>query len=71
MLNIGLDLGFLRNKITFTADYYQRKTNNLILGVPLPPSFGYINSSVNQNVASMTNNGFELQFGYNESSEAI
>ncbi len=66
MINIGLDMGFLRNKITFTADYYQRKTNNLILGVPLPPSFGYLNSIVNQNVASMTNNGFEMQIGYNE-----
>jgi len=71
MFNIGLDLGFLRNKITLTADYYQRKTNNLILGVPLPPSFGYLNSIVNQNVASMTNNGFEMQVGYNENSGAF
>ncbi|HEY4966100.1 MAG TPA: TonB-dependent receptor [Puia sp.] len=71
MYNIGLDMGFLRNKITFTADYYQRKTNNLILGVPLPPSFGYLNSIVNQNVASMTNNGFEMQVGYNENSGAF
>jgi TonB-linked SusC/RagA family outer membrane protein len=71
MTNIGLDLGFLRNKITFTADYYIRRTNNLILAVPLPPSFGYINSSVNTNVASMSNHGFEMQVGYNESSGAF
>jgi TonB-linked SusC/RagA family outer membrane protein len=71
MTNVGLDIGFLRNKITFSADYYQRKTNNLILGVPLPPSFGYLNSIVNQNVASMTNNGFEMEIGYNESSGAF
>ena len=66
MFNIGLDMGFLNNKLTFTADYYQRKTNNLILGVPLPPSFGYLNSTVNQNVAGMENDGFELQVGYNK-----
>ena len=66
MFNIGMDMGFLRNKITLTVDYYQRKTDNLILGVPLPPSFGYITSTVNQNVASMTNNGFEMQVGYND-----
>ncbi len=66
MFNIGLDVGFLRNKITFTADYYQRKTDNLILGVPLPPSFGYLNTTVNQNIAGMQNNGFEMAVGYNQ-----
>lgn len=65
-VNIGLDLGLLKNKITLTAEYYQRKTDNLILSVPLPPSFGYINSNVNQNVGSMKNSGFEVQLGYND-----
>lgn len=65
-LNIGLDLGLFKNKITLTAEYYQRKTDNLILNVPLPPSFGYITSTVPQNVGSMKNNGFELQLGYND-----
>lgn len=65
-LNIGFDLGLLKNKFTLTAEYYQRKTDNLILSVPLPPSFGYINSSVAQNVGSMKNSGFELQLGYND-----
>jgi len=65
-LNFGVDLGLLRNKITLTAEYYQRKTDNLILAVPLPPTMGFINSSVNQNVAAMENNGFEFQLGYND-----
>ncbi|MGK2863803.1 MAG: TonB-dependent receptor [Chitinophagaceae bacterium] len=65
-LNIGLDLGFLRNRFTLTAEYYQRKTDNLILSVPLPPSFGYISSTVAQNVGSMKNSGFETQIGYND-----
>ena len=65
-LNIGLDLGLFKNKFTFSAEYYQRKTDNLILNVPLPPSFGFINSSVAQNVGSMENNGFEMQLGYNK-----
>ena len=65
-LNIGLDLGFLKNKFTLSAEYYQRKTDNLILSVPLPPSFGYINSTVPQNVGSMKNSGFEVQLGYND-----
>ncbi len=65
-INIGLDLGLLRNKFTLSAEYFQRKTDNLILAVPLPPSVGYLTSTVNQNVASMKNTGFELQLGYND-----
>lgn len=65
-LNIGLDLGILRNAFTLSAEYYQRKTDNLILAVPLPPSLGYLSPTVNQNIASMTNNGFEMQLGYND-----
>jgi TonB-dependent starch-binding outer membrane protein SusC len=63
-LNIGLDLGLFKNKITLTAEYYQRKTDNLILAVPLAPSLGYIDNSVLQNVGGMKNNGFEFQLGY-------
>ena len=65
-INIGLDLGFLHNAFTLSAEYYQRQTDNLILAVPLPPSLGYLTSTVNQNVGSMRNNGFELQLGYND-----
>jgi len=56
----------LKNKITLSAEYYQRQTDNLILNVPLPPSMGYINSTVPINVGSMKNSGFELQLGYND-----
>lgn len=65
-LNIGLDLGLFKNKITFSAEYYQRTTNNLILQVPIPPSFGYINGNVSQNAGAMNNSGFEFQLGYNK-----
>jgi hypothetical protein len=64
--NIGADLGLLKNKFTLSAEYYQRKTDNLILNVPLPPSFGYINTTVPQNVGSMENGGFEFQLGFND-----
>lgn len=65
-LNIGLDLGLLRNKLTLSAEYFNRKTDNLILNVPLPPSMGFITSTVFQNVGAMENNGVELQVGYND-----
>jgi TonB-dependent starch-binding outer membrane protein SusC len=65
-LNIGLDIGLFNNAFTFTAEYYNRKTDNLILSVPLPPSFGFITTTVNQNVGAMTNSGLEFLVGYNQ-----
>jgi len=34
--NIGLNAGFLNNRFTIEADYYQKKTSNLILNAVLP-----------------------------------
>jgi TonB-linked SusC/RagA family outer membrane protein len=65
-LNIGLDLGLFKNKFTVSAEYFRRQTDKLLLNVPLPPSMGFINSTVLQNVGSMRNNGFEVQLGYND-----
>jgi TonB-dependent starch-binding outer membrane protein SusC len=66
--NIGVDLGVLNNKFTLTADYFYRKTDNLILNVQTPPSFGYPNRGVRQNVGSMENKGIELLLGYHDRS---
>ena len=70
-LNIGIDLGMFNNKLTVSTEYFVRKTDNLILNVPVPPSFGYPNASVPANVAAMENKGFELQVGYTERSKAF
>lgn len=65
-LNLGLDLGLLNNALTLSAEYFQRKTDNLILGVPLAPSMGFLNGSSILNIGGMRNNGFELQLGYTD-----
>jgi len=65
MSNVGLDLGFLSNRITFTAEYYSRRSENLILNVPRIPSQGFTNSTI-ANIGDMTNSGLEFQLGYNK-----
>lgn len=65
-LNIGLSLGLFNNKITLVADYYNRKTDNLILNVPTPSSFGFNGAGVLANVGSMKNHGIDLQLGFNK-----
>lgn len=63
-LNIGVDLGLLNNRITMSVDYYRRKTDNLMLNVPTPGSFGFARTGVLANVGAMENNGLDLQLGY-------
>jgi TonB-linked SusC/RagA family outer membrane protein len=57
--DIGLDLAFLDNRISFTADYYYKKTTNLLLEVPQPASIGF--TTALQNAGSLENKGFEFQ----------
>ncbi|MBD2753080.1 TonB-dependent receptor [Spirosoma sp. BT704] len=56
--DIGIDVGVLNNRITLTADYYNKKTTDLLLSVPLPYVSGY--ASALQNLGSIRNQGFEL-----------
>jgi len=56
--NIGLDLTFLNNRVTFTADAYVKKTDRLILNVPLPSSIGI--SSIIRNDGALENKGLEF-----------
>ena len=62
--NIGFDLGLFQNTFTLSAEVYKRKTDNLILQVPGPPSFGV--GTPLANVGSMQNTGLELTAGYHK-----
>ncbi|EHQ27873.1 SusC/RagA family TonB-linked outer membrane protein [Mucilaginibacter paludis] len=64
--NIGLDLGILENKFTIVAEYYRRQTDNLILNVPTPTSFGFLGTGALINIGAMRNTGFEFQLGYHK-----
>lgn len=63
-INVGLDVSLLNNKMFFTAEYYNRETDGLLLRVPIPESIGFSSSPL-ANVGSMRNYGFELALGYN------
>jgi TonB-linked SusC/RagA family outer membrane protein len=57
-LDIGLEIGVLKNRITVEADYYKRKTDQLLLDEPLSLTSGF--SSRKNNLGAMENTGFEL-----------
>jgi TonB-linked SusC/RagA family outer membrane protein len=54
----GVDATFLRGRLTVTADYYYKKTHDMLYTVPIPMSSGFTNSL--QNIGSLQNRGFEL-----------
>ncbi|SHI03047.1 TonB-linked outer membrane protein, SusC/RagA family [Chryseolinea serpens] len=56
--NVGLDLGFFRDRLTFDINYYDKYTSGLLLNVPVPLKSGY--SSLLQNYGAVSNKGFEL-----------
>jgi TonB-linked SusC/RagA family outer membrane protein len=58
-LDIGFDLGILDNRIMLTADWYYKKTTDLLLEVPQPTSTGF--STALQNAGSLENKGVEFQ----------
>ena len=58
-LNFGFDLGLFKNRIRLEADFYDSKSLNLLLDVPVPNITGY--SSQMQNVGKVQNRGMEFQ----------
>lgn len=54
----GIDLGLFSGKLNITADYFYKKTENLLLDFSLPFTSGF--NSILQNRGSMENKGFEF-----------
>ena len=65
--DLGLDVGFFKDRITLTADYYNKQTKDLLLSRPLPSSSGF--SSITENVGEVENKGFELSLSTQNLSE--
>jgi TonB-linked SusC/RagA family outer membrane protein len=56
--DIGAEIGFLQNRITFEIDLYRKITEDMLLSAPVPSSSGY--TTVSKNVGSLENKGIEL-----------
>lgn len=64
--DVGLELGILRNRFSFTADWFLNDVDNLVLNVPQPLSAGLVGSldlnggTIPQNIGTLQNKGIEL-----------
>ena len=57
--NIGIEASLLDQRLTIGIDYYNKKTTDLILNVPIPQTNGGLNSIID-NVGEMENRGVDL-----------
>ena len=57
-INVGLDFGVWRNRITGTIDLYAKTTKNLLQELALPPSAGF--STLSSNRGEISNRGIEF-----------
>ena len=68
----GLELTFINNHLHTDIDYYDRKSNGLLVSIPLPASNGADLSGTNpteeENAADAENKGAELTVAYNNRS---
>ena len=65
--NVGLDVTMFNNKLSATAEVYQRTTTGALVAIPLPLYTGSTNSPA-QNIGSLQNQGLELTTTYRENS---
>ncbi len=57
-LDLGLEVGLFKNRLSLTLDYYVKNTSNLLLNVPVPTLTGY--ATALQNIGKIRNRGLEL-----------
>jgi len=62
--NIGLDISFLNNRLTFTGDYYVRNTANILLNIPQPAILGAAPPVAN--AGAVRNKGYDLIASYTD-----
>jgi hypothetical protein len=65
--NIGVDAEFLNNRLTFSAEYYDSKSSDMLTGVTIPYSTGvYSWLAPVINGATVTNKGLEFSAGWRD-----
>ena len=69
--DFGLDLSILKNKLTFTADYFDKTTNDILLAVPLPAATVGVIDPTYVNAGIVNNKGFEFGFDFQNNDHAF
>lgn len=60
--DLGVEGQLFGNKVNFSIDYYKKRTDGILLALPLPVVTGFASST--QNAGVMDNKGWEFMLGY-------
>lgn len=63
-LNLGVDLKFLQDKLTLTADFFKERREKILWSLNVPVTFGPTNLISPYNIGVAENQGFEIELGY-------
>lgn len=64
MVNIGVDFSTLRNRLSFTGEYYIKTSKDILIGLPVPMEYGF--GKPNTNIGKMRNRGWELELAWRD-----
>lgn len=62
--DLGLETGFLENRITASFDFYSKLTSGMLMAMAVPTYAG--DSAPQGNVGNMVNRGIEIDLGYRD-----
>lgn len=58
--NVGADLGFFKDKLSFKVDYFDKRTSGILINIPVPLATG-ANNAPRQNIGVISNKGWEFE----------
>lgn len=64
--NIGFDAQLLSGKFDFSAEYYNSRSEDILVPIPIPLSVGSINSAPIKNAGTLQNSGLEFILTYHK-----
>lgn len=64
MLDFGIDAALFNSRLSLTAEYYIKKTKDILLDMPVPLEYGFGKQKVN--IGEMQNRGWELTIGWRD-----
>lgn len=57
--NVGIDAGLIRNRLYFSADYFRKRTSDILLPINLPSIVGDVDPTI-VNAGEVSNRGWEF-----------
>ncbi len=66
-LNLGIDMKFWDNKISFSADYFREERNDILWQLNIPITFGNPAIVAPYNIGQAENKGYEFELGFTNS----